>query len=225
MSKTVQYSGQSFEVADQPADFWGWVKEGRYNREWHILTAYIRPEHTFLDLGAWVGSHSLLASRFCKRVIALEPDPVAFEILKGNLACVTNAEYYSRAITNYKGIIILGSGYLGASTTRANREAGGGIGAWEDGHVVGVNCSTLRDFVGLIKDPDPLFIKIDVEGSEEAILQDLDFFREHKPTVYLETHPFWWKDVEGTWKAIADLAAIYNMPPSRNTGGQVFSGK
>ena len=59
----VSINGKPFTVADEPADFWGWVTEGRYNAEWAILDRFVKPEHTFVDLGAWVGSHSLYASR------------------------------------------------------------------------------------------------------------------------------------------------------------------
>src|SRR6185503_18421711 len=76
--------GRPFTVADEPADFWGWVTRGNYNREWQALEDHLRPDHTFVDLGAWVGSHSLFASTIAKRVLAVEPDPVAFDILTKN---------------------------------------------------------------------------------------------------------------------------------------------
>jgi len=36
--------------------------------------------------------------------------------------------------------------------------------------------------------PDPLFIKMDIEGMEEEVLRDVEFFRERKPTVLVELH-------------------------------------
>jgi len=206
--RTVNIYGKQFTVADEPADFWGWVEEGRYNQEWAILSKFLRPEHTFIDLGAWVGSHSLFASTITKHIIAVEPDPVAFEILKTNI--VANGYHglpVRVAITGHEGDITLGSGLLGASTTRANRHEGAGIGAWEEGQSFNINCTTLRNFVKAIA--DPMFIKMDVEGSEEDILQDFGFFQEHKPTLYLELHPFWWKNEEAGWDSVRQVAGLY----------------
>jgi FkbM family methyltransferase len=206
--REIEIYGKTFTVADEPADFWSWVKQGNYNHEWVILEKLLRPEHNFIDLGAWVGSHSLYASTITKHVIAVEPDPVAFDILRANIVANGYKGTPVRvAITGYEGTITLGSGLLGASTTRVNRNAGGGIGAWERGEQFDIKCTTLRDFVKPLA--DPMFIKMDVEGSEEEILQDIEFFAEHKPDLYLETHPFWWKDEAAVWENIRKIAALY----------------
>lgn len=206
----VSIGSKEFEVADEPKDFWGWVAEGRYNSEWYILEKYVRPEHLFLDLGAWVGSHSLFASTITSSVLAFEPDPVAFAILEQNAqGGANNIAIHRGAIAGHEGMITLGSGLLGASTTRMNPEAGGGIGRWEPGQQFVASCTTLRKFVERSNLQDPLFIKMDVEGAEEQILTDIEFFEEHRPTLYLENHPWWWRDVEGTWKAIRKIAALY----------------
>ncbi len=200
-------NGRSFEVAAEPADFWGWVREGRYDREWQILSHHLTPEHTFLDLGAWVGSHSLYASRIAGRVVAVEPDPVAYAILARNVELAeAPIEAHQVAITWHLGTAVLGSGLLGASTTRVNPAAGGGIGAWEPGQICTVPSFTLRFFAELHELKDPLFIKMDVEGSEEDILEDMDFFRERQPILYLEQHPWWWKDEQEVHNRIREIS-------------------
>lgn len=202
----ITIGGNKFEVAPEPADFWGWVAEGRYDSEWNTLRTFLHADDTFVDIGAWVGSHSLFASTIAKRVIAVEPDPVAYAILKQN---VDPSLLHCIAITGSEGTVTLGSGFLGASTTRQNPNAGGGIGAWEPGHQFEIASTTLRKFVELLKLQDPLFLKIDVEGAEEEIVKDFEFFAEHKPTVYLETHSFWWKDEATTWENIRKLGRLY----------------
>src|SRR6185369_1391894 len=167
--RQVQLSGYTFTVADEPADFWGWVEEGRYNAEWAILQQFVRPEHTFIDLGAWVGSHSLAASTIAKQVLSVEPDPVAFPILEQNVRG-RNITARQIAVQGKPGMITLGSGFLGASTTRANPGAGSGIGPWEPGQQFDIQAITLRELTADI--PDPMFLKLDVEGSEESILTD-----------------------------------------------------
>jgi FkbM family methyltransferase len=197
-----------FEVEDEPADYWGWVREGRYDHEWAIYDKYLKPEHTFVDLGAWVGAHSLYASEIAKRVVAVEPDPVAFPIVEKNLRGIRGTDVRRIAIRAEHGEILLGSGYLGASTTRANRNAGNGIGEWDAEHTCIAKCITLRELCEFL--PDPLFIKIDVEGSEETILRDLDFFRERKPRVLIELHPWWWYNEGETMKNFEAVRKLYD---------------
>lgn len=200
-----------FTVADEPSDYWDWVKAGNYDHEWAIYDQHLRPEHTFLDLGAWVGGHSLYAgTRSPKRIVSVEPDPVAFPILCANV----RNETFQLAITDHDGEITLGSGYLGASTTRANPAAGGNIGAWDAAHTCEVHCYTLRSFADTVQLADPLFIKMDVEGSEEDIIKDFDWFAEHRPTLYVETHAFWWKNPTATHEAFTKLGTLYkNFQP------------
>lgn len=174
-----------------------------------MLDDYLKPEHTFLDLGAWVGSHSLYAARIAKRVISVEPDPVAFAILKKNVDFAHwPTEVYEGAISGAKGIITLGSGMLGASTTRSNPNAGGGIGPWEEGQTFQIWATTLRQFCATCAVENPLFIKMDVEGSEEGILEDVGFFEERRPILYLETHPWWWLDEASTRKRIEEISKL-----------------
>ena len=202
-----------FEVASEPADYWGWITEGRYNREFEVYDRHLKPEHTFVDLGAWVGAHSLYASTIAGRVIAVEPDPVAYAIAEKNLS---GFDVHQLAISDKQGDVKLGSGFLGASTTRVNPAAGSGIGPWVEGQTCEVACTTLRDFVRDL--PDPLFIKIDVEGSEEKIFSDVALFAERKPTVLVELHPWWWQH-EAAAKRFEEVKALYHNPitPFHNT--------
>ena len=196
--------GKTFEVASQPADYWHWIAEGRYNSEFEVYDRYLTPEHTFVDLGAWVGGHTLYASTIAQTLVAVEPDPVAYKILQEN---VKRWPTLPLAISDKAGVVTLGSGFLGASTTRVNPAAGSGIGPWVEGQTCEDECATLREL--LKKFADPLFIKIDIEGSEEAIFTDLELFKERKPTVLVELHPFWWKDVSKTWQDFEALKALY----------------
>lgn len=202
----VTIKGKPFEVASEPADYWGWIAEGRYDHEWRVYDAHLKPEHTFIDLGAWVGAHSLYASTIAKEVHAVEPDPVAYDILLQNVGTCKNVITFRKAVVSAAGFVKMGSGLLGASTTRTNPSAGGGIGAWSDDQQFDVFGMTVRDFV-----PSEVkaFIKIDVEGSEEEILKDVSFFAERKPTLYIELHPFWWKDEAQTWKDFEAIKALY----------------
>lgn len=198
--------GHEFAVAEAPQDYWGWVAEGRYDFEWKVYDRWLKPEHTFLDLGAWVGAHSLYASQTAKAVIAVEPDPVALEILIQNLSGLEHRptmRIIHDAVSDEAGEMTLGSGCLGASTTR---KAYTKSLSSEDLVTFPSKKVTLRD----VCPEGPLFIKMDIEGMEEEVLRDLEFFRERKPILYVELHPFWWEDVDKTRKDFEAVAALYS---------------
>lgn len=201
----MQIRNKRFLVSSQPEDYWGWIEEGRYNRELSVYDSHLQAKHTFVDLGAWVGAHSLYASSIAHKVVSVEPDPVAFDILAVNIP--KDAHLWRKAISHQAGVVTLGSGLLGASTTRVNPLAGSGIGPWVEGQTFEVECFTLRDLVKNLT--GPLFIKIDVEGSEESVFKDLELFTEREPTVLVELHPFWWKDVNQTWQDFEALKKSY----------------
>jgi FkbM family methyltransferase len=211
----VKIKGKTFQVSSQPEDYWRWVGQGNYDREWTVYDEHLKPEHTFVDLGAWVGAHSLYAKDVAKQVISVEPDPEAVKILRKNLIMSFPGKWhsiYACAVTGEHGAVVMGSGLLGASTTRTNPNAGAGIGPWEEGQTFKVGCMPLAE---LVEDTEgPLFIKMDIEGSEEAVLKDLSLFANRKPIVLIELHPWWWADEQQTWKDVNKLGQMYRVVKS-----------
>lgn len=204
-------------MADEPADYWGWVAEGRFDHEWRVYDEHLKPEHTFIDIGAWIGSHSLYAATVAKIVYAAEADPVAFKILDENAKRNPSLKIMRGygAIADHRGEVTIGSGCLGASTTRKNLAAAGGIGAAVAEHTITVPCETLREFASM---DDPLFIKIDIEGMEEEVFKDAAFFHERKPSLLVEFHPWWWANEAETRKDFHRIAEGYKNVMNPATG-------
>jgi FkbM family methyltransferase len=154
----------------------------------------------------------------------VEPDPVAFEILKRNVELNrSDVELVREGIAGRDGMVEMGSGYLGASTTRMNPIAAEGIGAWEDGHRFEVHCSTLSGFVERHEIKAPLFIKIDVEGAEGEIIRDsMDWIDENKPDMSIELHPGWWENPAAVRADLSRLTGIYGSVSETRGGKMVF---
>lgn len=186
--------------------YWKWIAAGYYDHEWNTYDEFLKPDHTFIDLGAWIGAHSLYASGTTDKIVAVEPDPVAHDILKGNLACLKNYSIIKTAV-GVEGEVILGSGMLGASTTRRNLAGGGNIGPATE--TFSTPSITLRQLAATL--PDPLFIKMDIEGMEEDVFKDLAFFKERRPTCWIEFHPFWWADKDETLRDFQKIADGYKV--------------
>lgn len=203
----VNLNGRELEVHEQPADFWAWKSFEPHNFE--FLGQLLKPDVTFLDLGAWVGPFSMWAVGKCKRIAAVEPDPVAFAILEKNAKLNPGFELVREAVSDHDGTIKLGSSWLGCSTTRANPLAGN-CAPWAEEHTFEVKCSTLSTFAREHELTDPLVIKMDVEGSEEQVLTDIEFIREHRPALLISMHPFWWNDKQVAQDRIFGLEKLYS---------------
>lgn len=128
-----------------------------------FLLHFLRAEDTFYDVGANVGSYTLLASGVCKaKTIAFEPVPATYAILKQNIEL----------------------NKLGNLTTLENKGVGAVNGMLHftdeedttnhivldphiNQHTISVSITTLEDYYPKHK---PALIKIDVEGFETEVL-------------------------------------------------------
>ena len=139
-------------------------------------------EKVALDIGANIGNHSLFFSDLFKRVIAFEPNPVARRLLQLNVEMndIANIEVRSVGLSDRSGQATLAFEYdnLGAAT------------ACGPGGDPEIQRSQIELVVGdeAIDHSEPIgFIKIDVEGAEEAVLTGLkNIIHKHHPVVMLE---------------------------------------
>ena len=114
----------------------------------------------FLDVGANVGQYAIpLAKRF-QTVVAVEPNPVAVEILQRNLARnrLTNVRIISKAISSNRGYVLLIEGeYL---TTWGLNQTGA--------RNIRVESITIDDLLEEFEKVD--LMKVDIEGQESRVL-------------------------------------------------------
>jgi FkbM family methyltransferase len=187
-------------------DFQYWWEniENWENNTYKILDKYVTKDSICIDLGSWIGPITLYLANICKYIHAIEPDVVAINYLKKNISVnnFSNIEVYNCAISNYEGFITLGNDTsLGNSITRRNQS----LNAFD------VNCYTLSTFCKNNKIDNVDFIKIDIEGSEELIFDDIEFFEKYKPTVYVQLHNGWFVDENETIKKIKKIANMYTF--------------
>jgi FkbM family methyltransferase len=139
-------------------------------------------EKIALDVGANIGNHSLFLSDLFKRVIAFEPNPVARTLLRLNIEMngIENVDVRSVGLADKAATATLAFDYenLGAAT------------AFGPGKDLEIQRSQIELVVGddVLNHSEPIgFIKIDVEGAEEAVLAGLrNTISSHRPVVMLE---------------------------------------
>ena len=123
---------------------------------------FLRPGDLFVDVGANVGSYTVLASRVCGAdVVAFEPDPGTLAHLSENV----RANGVGQLVAAKESAVGATVGEIGFSTDQdtVNHVVEGG----SDGHSRTVAIVTLDV---ALADRHPALIKVDVEGHESAVI-------------------------------------------------------
>ena len=127
-----------------------------------FLLHLLRPSDLFLDVGANIGSYTVLASKVCgARTMAFEPDPGSAQSLRRNIA-----------LNDLQDVAQVCQFALGAT----NAEASFTLGLDTMNHVVSAPTEETRTVaVRRLEEVSgasaPTLIKLDVEGYEEEVLQ------------------------------------------------------
>lgn len=193
--------GYNFVVGDGFSDFWNYFKHTGWEKFTFDCIEKNKNGKMFWDIGAWIGPISLYASKLFDRVIAWEPDAIANEELKNNLSlnCVSNVSVIKKGIYNEETSI-----KFGCSRT------GWGYGASSINNDIGEHC--LINTMTLDKAAElygrPCFVKIDIEGAEEYIMDDL--IRHKFNRLHLSVHNDFIKELDTFLLKINKLIQHYN---------------
>jgi FkbM family methyltransferase len=117
-----------------------------------------RPARTVVDAGANVGMFSLSAAPHAERVVALEPDPGNYRLLRANVERnrLDNVETIEAAVAAEDGTV---SFDCGSHSTGGMIASDGGV------EVSALSLDTLEERYGPID-----LLKLDIEGAEEAAI-------------------------------------------------------
>ena len=162
------------------------------NPEYRVMSELLSPGDSFIDVGANFGAFSLLASRLVGatgRVIAAEPQPrlAAFIRESASLSEASNIEVKQEAV--------------GAEASRAElmvpRDDTGRAGFFQnfsgvqDHHRLQVSRTTLDAIAASLPGSGRVLVKIDVEGSEFAVLAGgRELIASRKPAILIELNPW-----------------------------------
>ena len=158
-----------------------------------VINAILKPEQTFVDIGANIGYFSLLASRRVGprgRVIAFEPMAQNFSLLLRSIQLngFQNIEPHAIALSNENKIVKM---------ILWERRNSGSFHLLNDPHwnreIYSVQARRLDD---LLEGKRADLIKIDVEGAEGLVFQGMsDTLRKHQPIVIMEYTPLGLRDI------------------------------
>ncbi|MGV3554650.1 MAG: FkbM family methyltransferase [Croceibacterium sp.] len=181
----------SFRISPKSDLFKRMIVEGRYEPDAAArLRAYLTQGGDFVDIGANVGFFSILAAKHMEqgRVLAVEPNPSAYERLTDNIA----RNEVSRKVTTFAGLV---SDFEGTESlnTIVGMEEYSSIGSIVhqsaerfEQHALEVKAIKLDRLVeeGGFR---PALLKVDVEGAEMRVLTGArETLKRHRPVVMCE---------------------------------------
>jgi len=80
-SKLIHKNGKKFYVNTSKNEwFWNQVETNLWEPDtFKIFDKFIDKEHSYIDIGAWIGPTVLYGCQISKHCYAIEPDPIAFK--------------------------------------------------------------------------------------------------------------------------------------------------
>lgn len=174
-----QTAGMKWILGSGPHSNWMGINEPGKRR---LFAQMISPGDVVFDIGANVGTYSLLASRLCGsdgKVFAFEPVPVNLKYLRDHVE-----------LNRLENTIVLPYAVSDSDEPARFEPTSDRVTSKfsETGSIV-VECRRLDRLVKEGEVPAPDCIKLDVEGAEAAALTGaLETLRTKKPIVFLSTH-------------------------------------
>jgi FkbM family methyltransferase len=152
----------------------------------NFLFKYFDKNKTFIDIGAWIGPISLVASQWSKNCVCFEPDPIAYYEFIDNIKINNSNNIFleNKAVSIYD-TIKLGNETPGQSTTRDS---------CLDNIITceSVSINNILKKYSLTNDNISI-IKIDIEGHESELLKDNQLWDLNIP-MHISLHPGWKQD-------------------------------
>lgn len=200
-----------FVDSSNNASFWAQLQVGVWEPEtFKIFDIFLDKNHSYIDLGAWIGPTVLYGCQNAKFCYAVEPDPIAFKYLKNNIdlnyQLHPRIKLSNKCITNFSGITHL---------TPKSKEGGDSMSSvvfekstesWK------VNGITFHQFILENSINDCNFVKMDIEGGEFIVLPTMEkFLDKEKPTIHLSLHAPLIKNPRDSLKKIHEIISKYNF--------------
>jgi FkbM family methyltransferase len=196
----VKKNNEEFIFENTPTDvnlgFWTNVY-GTWEKEtFEVFDHFLKSEKIFIDIGGWIGTTCMYGARKSKHVYVVEADPLSVVDLKKNINLnATNITVVSNAIYNKDDEELvfgqnrnLPNSKMNESTSQLHPDATDGI------KVKTMRVSSLISKYGI--DPQNIsLIKVDIEGGEEYIMDDLfELKQKYNIPMYISFHFQWWKN-------------------------------
>jgi FkbM family methyltransferase len=205
---------------DQNLPFWKNIFSSWERETFQVFDQMLHPEKTFIDIGAWIGTTCIYGSKKSKHVFAIEADTRSFADLSKNINLNSkNITPVNRAIFNVDDQIIHFGKNKFMQNSKLNDSTSQIYTTKDNLHdTYPVKTITISGLIKMydIRVEDISLIKVDIEGGEENILDDLySLHKIHSVPLYISFHYSWWSDKNldrFTFLKSQQKAQIYKNP-------------
>lgn len=214
-SKVIKKNDIEFYIIDEFSK--KWYTDDRVKRwepnTFNIISYYSNnKDGIYIDIGAWIGVTVLYAASLYKKVIAIEPDPVAIERLKKNMSAnkCDNIIVVEKGLSDTEGKKRFGgNGLMGNSMSTLLVER---TKSPSEKNTTTIDTITINTLINQLKINPSLIslIKMDIEGGEIILVPAIKkFLKDYKPVFYISLHRNCLNNNE-IEKILDDLFNIYN---------------
>lgn len=182
-------------------NFWQNIFPQWENETFNIFDRFLQKDKIFIDIGGWIGTTCIYSSRKSKHVYVVEADYMSCIDLSNNckINC-DNVTIISNAIFNESNKTML-FGVNKFLNNSVNNDSTSQLYNLDISNISEktyiVNTITLKDIIHnyCIDISKISLIKVDIEGGEEYILNDLyDIHIKNNTPLYISFHYLWWND-------------------------------
>jgi len=180
--------------------FWTNLYATWENASFNIYDKYLSKNKIFIEIGGWIGATSMYGCRKSKHVYSIEAENQSIHDMNINLRtnCTNNYTLIKKAVYNIDNIKLkfgknkfLENSKMNDSTSHLYNEN-----QTSDEYYL-VDTITIESIIQNYQiNPSEIgLIKVDIEGGEENILNDLnDIYKKYKIPMYVSFHFTWWND-------------------------------
>lgn len=179
--------------------FWKNIYSDWERETFEVFDKFLQEDKVFIDIGAWIGTTTIYGCRKSKHVYSVEADYKSCISLENN--CQLNCDNYTiihNAIYDRDDIDIKFGKNLYLTNSKMNDSTSQ---IYLDNEIsdecYNVKSIRIKSVIekNNIEYDNISLIKVDIEGGEEYILNDLfEIYKTHKIPMYISFHYSWWKD-------------------------------
>ena len=165
--------------------FWKDHYENWENASFKVYDKYLSKNNILIEIGGWIGATSMYGCRKSKHVYSIEAETQSFDDMTINLKtnCTNNYTLINKAIYNTDDVKLK----IGKNKILENQSQ----------ECYFVDTITIESLIKNYQiNPSEIgLIKVDIEGGEENILNDLnDIYTKYKIPIYVSFYHTWWND-------------------------------
>jgi FkbM family methyltransferase len=183
---------------DANLSFWIDTYTNWENDTFAIFDKYLDKDKVFIDIGGWIGTTAMYGSRKSKHVYTVEADNTSAKDMLLNLSNNCNSyTIINKAIYNVDDIQV----HFGKNKFMYNSKMNDSTSQMYlddvSAEAYAINTITIDTIIRKYNiDPNNIsLIKVDIEGGEEHILNDLYFINKRfNIPLYISFHYSWWKN-------------------------------